>query len=421
MAHRIPQHVTREDVLAAVAECDKLGTEAFLTKHGFGPSKRYQLRFAGRSYPSKAVLGVAAGLNAAEFSGGAAHTCRVLTGLRFHVRDGERRGLLARLRGTFRKALAQFRFPTYEPTALPVDPVASFASGSNCAGDIRGFAAVGHDVGVAFPNLNEAAIVELESLAGSDIAVFVDSGAFSEVEFNAPHKCGKGKKCREGRCPGDGGLPHPDHEPFTFVTVAPLDDAHWNAALDCYERLACALGDQLHVVAPDKVGDQKTTLRRLARYTGRLATIAARGARVLVPIQKGALTQAEFYGRVSELLEGVAWTPALPCKKAATTVEEAREFAAAVQPRHLHLLGLGAGGELIAEYLGAVSSAAPSCLVQIDSCVIRSLVGRSGAHRKFGTGGVRRMTHALDIVTRLLGAGSTGTDRKNLQIAVALA
>lgn len=393
MAHRIPQHVTRNDVLAAIAECDELGVEGFLARYGFGPSKRYQLRFSGRSYPSKAILGVAAGLNAAEFSGGAAHTCRVLRGLRFHVRDGERRGLVARLGRAFREALTSFRFPRYCSQSLPVDPVASFASGSNCAGDIRGFAAAGHDVGVAFPNLTERSIVELEALAGTDIQVFVDSGAFSEVAFGA-----NGPK-----------------------VVKPLDDAYFTRCLDTYERLARALGNQLHVVAPDMVGFQAETLDRLGRYVDRVATIAALGARVLVPIQRGALSQAAFYGRVAELLDGVPFIPALPCKKAATSVDEARDFAAAVEPRQLHLLGLGAGGKQIAEYLGAVAEATPCCLVQIDSCVIRSMVGRTGAAKAFGTNGVRRMTHALDVVRGILGDGPDATDRKTLQIAVALA
>jgi hypothetical protein len=393
MAHRIPQHVTRNDVLAAIAECDELGVEDFLALHGFGPSKRYQLRHGGRSYPSKAILGVASGLTAAEFSGGAAHTCRVLRGLRFHVRDGERRGLAARLGTAFREALASFRFPRFGSQSLPVDPVASFASGSNCAGDIRGFAAAGHDVGVAFPNLTERSIVELEALAGSDIQVFVDSGAFSEVAFGA-----NGPE-----------------------VVKPLTDDYFTRCLDTYERLARALGDQLHVVAPDMVGFQTETLDRLGRFADRVADIAALGARVLVPIQRGALSQAEFYGCVSELLGDTPFVPALPCKKAATSVDEAGEFAAAVQPRQLHLLGLGAGGKQIAAYLGAVADAAPSCLVQIDSCVIRSMVGRTGAAKRFGTNGVRRMTHALDVVRDLIGNGPDATDRKTLQIALALA
>lgn len=77
---------TRESVLAAVAQCDELGEAAFLARHGYRPSLVYRLVVDGTSYPSKAILGVAAGLTARQFSGGAAHTVRTLARLGFSVR-----------------------------------------------------------------------------------------------------------------------------------------------------------------------------------------------------------------------------------------------------------------------------------------------------------------------------------------------
>lgn len=76
---------TREAILLAVAECDRLGEAAFLAAHGYRPSLRYKLHVAGREYPSKAILGVALGKSAREFSGGAAHTVRALAALGFEV------------------------------------------------------------------------------------------------------------------------------------------------------------------------------------------------------------------------------------------------------------------------------------------------------------------------------------------------
>lgn len=70
----------RSAVLAAIAEFDTLGREAFLAKYGYGPSRSYFIVYAGRRYDSKAIAGVAVGkqfpkanpLSAADFSGGEA-------------------------------------------------------------------------------------------------------------------------------------------------------------------------------------------------------------------------------------------------------------------------------------------------------------------------------------------------------------
>jgi hypothetical protein len=48
-------------VLAAIEEYDRLGRDAFLSKHGFGAAREYFLQIDGRLYDSKAILGVAYG------------------------------------------------------------------------------------------------------------------------------------------------------------------------------------------------------------------------------------------------------------------------------------------------------------------------------------------------------------------------
>jgi 5-methylcytosine-specific restriction protein A len=84
--------ITRESVLEAVAEYDRTGQGAFLTKYGFRPSLRFVLRVNGKAYDSKAILGAAHGyatrdgpLTHGLFSGGEAHTKRVLKRLGFEV------------------------------------------------------------------------------------------------------------------------------------------------------------------------------------------------------------------------------------------------------------------------------------------------------------------------------------------------
>jgi putative restriction endonuclease len=84
---------SRDAVLAAIAECDRLGQQHFLASHGYRPAREYVLEHAGRAYDSKAIAGVAYGyqhpaegpLRAADFSGGQATVRRVLAAMGFTV------------------------------------------------------------------------------------------------------------------------------------------------------------------------------------------------------------------------------------------------------------------------------------------------------------------------------------------------
>jgi hypothetical protein len=87
--------ITREAVLAAIAEYDRLGQEEFLTLHGFDRARQYVLVHEGKRYDSKAIVGVAHGflpgkavLAASEFSGGRATVGQLLARLGFHVEEG---------------------------------------------------------------------------------------------------------------------------------------------------------------------------------------------------------------------------------------------------------------------------------------------------------------------------------------------
>ncbi len=84
---------SRQAVLHAVAEYDRLGQKEFLAKYGFGRSREYFLVIGDREYDSKAVVGAAHGvqfpsqgpLTSGEFSGGAATVQQVLERLGFQV------------------------------------------------------------------------------------------------------------------------------------------------------------------------------------------------------------------------------------------------------------------------------------------------------------------------------------------------
>jgi 5-methylcytosine-specific restriction protein A len=53
--------VTRDSILAALAEYDKLGAEGFREHYSFGPARTYYLVHDGKSYDSKAIAGAAHG------------------------------------------------------------------------------------------------------------------------------------------------------------------------------------------------------------------------------------------------------------------------------------------------------------------------------------------------------------------------
>jgi hypothetical protein len=90
---------SRDAVLAAIREFDERGREAFLAAHGFGPARNYFLEYGGVRYDSKAIAGVAHGvqhprlgpLRAADFSGGEATVKKVLEALGFVVIRLDRR------------------------------------------------------------------------------------------------------------------------------------------------------------------------------------------------------------------------------------------------------------------------------------------------------------------------------------------
>jgi hypothetical protein len=83
--------VTREHVVRAMHEYDKLGAEQFFAKHGFAPTTTYDLVWEKRTYPPKAILGTAYEfatghkLNSGDFEGGKSGAVRVLEQLGFTV------------------------------------------------------------------------------------------------------------------------------------------------------------------------------------------------------------------------------------------------------------------------------------------------------------------------------------------------
>ncbi len=209
-------------------------------------------------------------------------------------------------------------------------------------------------MGITVGECSARCMAELEAIASEfpTIHLFVDSGAFSEVRFGA-----------------DGPR-----------TVRPIDDGEWARILAAYSRLAEWFGPRLHVVAPDKVGDQAETLNRLARYRPELLELLERGVRVMVPIQAGAEPIGPFHDRVAETLDDPRWIPAFPLKKGALRPDEVLEFIRERRPTDLHLLGVGLNprNPQLRELAWRIAALVPGATVTRDSVLLRAKVGRQG-------------------------------------------
>lgn len=218
---------------------------------------------------------------------------------------------------------------------------------------------------------------ELDALRRSGSPVFVDSGAFGEVRFD----------------PALGRLV--DHRPITH--------ADWLERLAGYDRIAAALGSRAYLVAPDKVGDQAETLRRLALYAPRIRTLRDLGANIIVPIQRGALPGADFDRECSAVLGFSDYVRGIPSKKAAASVAEIGELSRSLPAdARVHLLGLGPFGERYDAVIAALDRAPE--LVTCDSVRIKALVGRTN-----GPGGTPRiLTRLTDLAKAALGLVSGG-------------
>jgi hypothetical protein len=88
--------VTKDHIVRAVQEYDRLGAEAFFSAHGFAPTTTYDLVWDKRFYPPKAILGTAYEfatghrLASGDFEGGKSGAVKVLERLGFTVQPRSR-------------------------------------------------------------------------------------------------------------------------------------------------------------------------------------------------------------------------------------------------------------------------------------------------------------------------------------------
>ncbi len=83
--------VGKQHVMAAIAECDRIGSREFLQRYRFGRAQASTLWHRGQEYDSRAILGVAylhatgRAATSADLAGDEAGAANALTGLGFDV------------------------------------------------------------------------------------------------------------------------------------------------------------------------------------------------------------------------------------------------------------------------------------------------------------------------------------------------
>lgn len=244
--------------------------------------------------------------------------------------------------------------------------VTHYASGSSAVGDLRGFSRILYPLGVTISDIGAPALQELLGLGHLPLPVFVDSGAFSEEED------------------------------------APIATAEWVRRLGIARAIASALGPNAMIVAPDRVGDQGETLTRLASHADAVRALRTLGAKVVVPVQCGAMRPEAFDAAATRALGFDDFVRGIPGNKAAMSTREVKGLVRAVRSKAVHLLGIGPHGLRFGELVGAIRDAVPDAAISCDSNLLAAHVGKANGPG----GGPRAVTDAERLEVEVTGERS---------------
>jgi len=249
--------------------------------------------------------------------------------------------------------------------AIDLQASKHFSSGVNSAGDARGIGGSFRHFGITANEVRDGLLECIAVYAVTLQRLFVDSGAFGEVAFG----------------------------PEGPRVVRPITEAQWDQIFRLFLWAAMTFGKNAYLVAPDRVGCQETTLERQTKYAERVRLLAALGAQVIVPVQKGALPMSQMFRRSCEILGIDDPIAGVPMKKDATSIDDLRELVASL-PRlcRIHLLGIGPESPKFAAVISAILAIRPEADVTSDSVTIRRLVGRTNGRG----GGPRALTRLQD-------------------------
>jgi hypothetical protein len=251
-------------------------------------------------------------------------------------------------------------------TGFPfIDDSNYFMSGANRPSEIHAISCAGGNPGVCAPELSEAALDAILGYCCADTKFFIDSGAFSEVEFN----------------------PAPQ-------IMHPIREEEWGRRLGLYERLAQHMGPQLYCVAPDCVGHQDITWERLCRHRLALRRLLELHVHLIIPLQRGRFRLSTFARMATELLVTKQLVWGLPMRKGATSIGFIKGFCDWLFPQgftKVHLLGMGVYSPDYLAVLKMFQFQSPGTTVFSDSGRVKALAG----HTNGPGGGPRALTREL--------------------------
>ncbi len=264
-----------------------------------------------------------------------------------------------------------------------------FLSGLNDPGEVEGALRAGHWIGITADEIRAGLLEMIENFAGSPSGLFIDSGAFGEVDF----------------------VPYP-----VVNKKRELHAADWERVFDLYQWAAETWRPtRLYVVAPDRVGDQEHTLKLLGLYSHYVAAIASQRVNIIVPVQKGRMSMGAFFKIECDIL-GLRELPiaGIPLKKDATTPDELYAFAETLPfwNCRIHLLGKGPAAPFYEELIHTLKAIRPQLTITSDS-THRRWIGRTN-----GPGGTRRIYTRASDEARERGAKGPAVKQHAMQTSV---
>lgn len=263
-----------------------------------------------------------------------------------------------------------------------------FASGANSPGDMLGLIDCSMDWGCSVSELTPRWELGVQYTQDTDVLTFWDSGAFSEMSFSS-------------------GRPKVKY---------PINHEDWLARLDIYLWVAHRLGPSAYLVAPDQIGVQSVTLKRLKRYADYMQRCRDFGAEVIVPHQSGELGLEDFTHEAELLLGFDDFVVGFPMKRGVTSLVTVRAYCEEMQPSRVHLLGMGPRRRerpQLLDCLAAIEEVSPETEVFCDSVLLRGMRER--------TQKLRPLTRAEDEAVALLQDRLNGAPPSSIPLARVLA
>lgn len=159
-----------------------------------------------------------------------------------------------------------------------------------------------------------------------------------------------------------------------FAAFQKREEVNWKKVIFAYEAVLDATNQpgHLNIVAPDVIGDQELTIELWYRFAARVRHWIDAGARVIVPLQKGARTAGQMLAIATEIFGTNQFAAGIPSNLEAMTAVDCLTL------RHsdFHVLGRVALTDELREKVSALLKANPNAHLTSDANWLRSRVSR---------------------------------------------